>query len=290
MLIATVFLFWYIPKGFIPSEDNSRINVRTEGIQGISFDEMVRKQKQIADIIQQDPNVDDFMSSAGSRGAQGSNTGFLFIRLKPVNQRVPYSKKRWLFGLFAAGKPTEDEVITVLRGKTAKITGMRVYLQNPPSITVGGQQTKALYQLTLQGPDTNELYQKATELMQKMLTLPELLDVNSDLQIKNPQLNVEIDREKAKELGVSATKAENVLYSAYSFRQISTIYAPTNEYQVILELEPQFGQDPNNLSLLYVHSDNGQMVPLNTIAKISQNVGPLVVNHTGQLPSVTISF
>ncbi len=290
MLVATVFLFWIIPKGFIPNEDTGRINVRTEGIQGISFDEMIRKQKQLTAIVQQDPNIEDFMSSAGSRGAQGSNTGFLFVRLKPVNQRVPYSNKRSFFGLFPPAKPTVDQVIEVLRRKTSKITGLRVYLLNPPSITVGGQQTKALYQLTLQGPDTQELYQRSNELYQKMLSIPELEDVNSDLQIKNPQLNVEIDREKAKELGVSATKAEDVLYSAYSFRQISTIYAPTNEYQVILELEPQFGLDPNNLSLLYVHSDNGQLVPLNTIAKLTQDVGPMLINHTGQLPSVTISF
>ncbi len=282
MLIGTIYLIIIIPKGFIPDEDNGRISAYTESIQGVSYDELVRNQNKVAEIIQQDPNVDAFMSSVGSQDATGSNIGTLFIKLKPPSGRIPYPGTK--------GHPTVDEVIQVLRTKVSQIPGMRVYLQNPPSIQIGGQQTKGLYQLTLQGPDTNELYQRATDLEQKMHSIPELQDVNSDLQIKNPQINVVIDREKAKLLGVSAEQAEDVLYSAFAFRQISSIYAPNNEYQVILELEPQFGLDPANLSLLYVHSDSGQLVPLNTIAKLTQNIGPLLINHTQQLPSVTISF
>jgi hydrophobic/amphiphilic exporter-1 (mainly G- bacteria), HAE1 family len=282
MLICTIYLFIIIPKGFIPDEDNSQISAFTESIQGISYDELVRDQNKVSEIIQQDPNVQAFMSSIGSTDAVASNVGTLFIVLKSISERVPYPGTK--------GHPSVDDVIQVLRVKLSRIPGMSVYLQNPPSIQIGGLQTTGIYQLTLQGPDTNELYKQATDLEQKMHSISELQDVNSDLQNKNPQINIAIDRDRAKILGISAATTEDLLYSAFAFRQISSIYAPDNEYQVILELEPQFGLNPDNLSLLYVHSASGQLVPLSTIAKINQNIGPLLINHTQQLPSVTISF
>jgi HAE1 family hydrophobic/amphiphilic exporter-1 len=150
--------------------------------------------------------------------------------------------------------------------------------------------TKSQYQFALQSPDTNELYRSAMQLESKMRALPELQDVTSDLQIKNPQVNVDIDRDKASALGITANQIEDALYYAYGSRQVSTIYAPNNQYQVILELEPEYQMDPSALSMLYIHSNNGQLVPLNTLATLTQDVGPLTVNHLGQLPAVTISF
>jgi HAE1 family hydrophobic/amphiphilic exporter-1 len=183
-----------------------------------------------------------------------------------------------------------DEIIQELRPKLATVPGIRVFMQNFPPIRVGGVLTKSQYQFTLQAPDTDELYRYAPILQDKLRRLPGLLDVTSDLQIKNPEINIEIDRDKASALGVSAQQIEDALSSAYSSRQISTIFAPNNEYQVILELEPHYQIDPSALFMLYIRSQKGALVPLSTVATITQGVGPLTVNHLGQLPAVTISF
>jgi HAE1 family hydrophobic/amphiphilic exporter-1 len=274
IFVAQVPLFTSVPKGFLPSEDVGMIIAFTEAQEGISFPALAEHQKQAAEIVKQDPNVQEFMSSAGARGATGSNQGIIFMHLKPRNQR----------------KLSADEVIEELRPKLSRVIGLRAYLQNPPPIRIGGQFTKAQYQYTLQDADTRELYRVAPGLEQKMRGLPGLLDVNSDLQLKNPQIEVNIDRDKAATLGVTPQAVENALYTAYGSRQISTIYAPTNEYQVIMELLPQYQADPQSLSLLYVRSNSGQLVPLSAVAALSQDLGPLSINHAGQLPSVTISF
>jgi HAE1 family hydrophobic/amphiphilic exporter-1 len=275
ILAATGWLFVKIPKGFLPSEDAGQIFGFTEAKQGISFDSMAEHQKTVADVIQKDPNILAFMSSYGARGSiNASNSGVVFIHLKPRKER----------------KLSVDEIIQELRPKLAKITGMRVYLQNPPPIRIGGSLTKSLYQYTLQDADTKELYKYAPLLEQKMRQLPGFQDVASDLQIANPQVNVEIDRDKAAALGLTPQKIEDALYTAYGSRQISTIYAPNNEYQVIMELAPQFQADPAAISLLYVRNAAGQLVPINAVAKLTQNLGPLAVTHAGQLPSVTLSF
>ncbi len=274
IFVAQVPLFTSVPKGFLPSEDVGMIIAFTEAQEGISFPALAEHQKQAAEIVKQDPNVQEFMSSAGARGATGSNQGIIFMHLKPRNQR----------------KLSADQVIEELRPKLSRVIGLRAYLQNPPPIRIGGQFTKAQYQYTLQDADTRELYRVAPGLEQKMRGLPGLLDVNSDLQLKNPQIEVNIDRDKAATLGVTPQAVENALYTAYGSRQISTIYAPTNEYQVIMELLPQYQADPQSLSLLYVRSNSGQLVPLSAVAALSQDLGPLSINHAGQLPSVTISF
>ncbi|MGH9556567.1 MAG: efflux RND transporter permease subunit, partial [Terriglobales bacterium] len=168
--------------------------------------------------------------------------------------------------------------------------GMRVYMQNLPPIRIGGQLTKSQYQFTLQSPDTEELYRNAPLLEAKLRDLPGLQDVTSDLQIKNPQVNVEINRDKASSLGVTAAQVEEALYTAYGSRQISTIYAPNNQYRVIMELLPEYQTDPSALSLLYVRSASGQLIPLNAVAGIARSFGPFTVNHLGQLPAVTLSF
>jgi HAE1 family hydrophobic/amphiphilic exporter-1 len=268
-LFATYALFRVSSYGFLPSEDTGQIFGFTEGPQGISFQSMVEHQQALTAIIRQDPNVDNYMSSVIS-----NNAGRIFIRMKPHSQR-PLSA---------------DELIQELRPKLAKVSGIQIFLQNLPPIRIGGQLTKSQYQFTLQSPDTKELYQHAAELEAKMHQIPGLQDVTSDLEIKNPQVNVEIDRYKASALGVSAEQVEDALYDAYGSRQISTILTPINQYQVIVELLPQYQMDPSALSMLYIRSTSGQLVPLNAVANLRRGVGPLSVNHLGQLPSVTISF
>lgn len=275
LTVATVFLFLKISMGFLPSEDTGQIFAFTEAAQGISFEDMVKHQKELAAIVANDHNVESFMSAIGASGISvATNTGRIFMRLKPRKER----------------KLSADEIIQELRPKVSNVPGIQMFMQNLPSIRIGGQLTKSQYQFTLQSPDIQELYQRATEFEAKLRMLPELQDVTSDLQIKNPQVNLEIDRDKASALGVTAGQIEDALYSAYGSRQVSTIYAPNNQYQVILELEPKYQTDPLALFMLYIRSSAGQLVPLSAVTKMTPGVGPLTVNHLGQLPSVTVSF
>jgi len=275
LTITTVALFIIIPWGFLPSEDIGGIFGFTEGAQGISFDDMVRHQQALAAIVSKDPNVESFMSFVGPGGARVSgNSGFMFIRLKPRDQR----------------RLDADGVIQELRPRVSQVPGIMMFLQNPPPVRIGGQLTKAQYQFSLQSPDTDELYRVVPLMEEKMGKVPELQDVTSDLQITNPQVDVEIDRDKASALGLTAQQIEDALYNAYGARQVSTIYAPNNQYKVILELEPRYQTDPSALSLLYIRSTSGNLVPLSTVAKLTRRIGPLTVNHIGQLPAVTISF
>ncbi|MGA2333100.1 MAG: efflux RND transporter permease subunit [Syntrophales bacterium] len=274
-LAAVIVLYFYTPKGFLPSEDTGQIVCFTEAAEEISFQSLVQHQKKLAEIVGQDPNVSGFMSNVGAVGSTvSSNIGRMFIRLKPRAERAL----------------SADQVIQELRPKLATVPGIRVFMQNPPPINVGGLLTKSQYQYTLQSSDMKELYKYAPVLEAKLRELPGFLDVTSDLQIKSPQIYVRIDRDKASALGLSAGQVEDALYSAYSSRQISTIYAPTNQYWVIIELEPEYQMDPTALSLLYIRSSSGNLVPLSTVATMERTVGPLTVNHLGQLPSVTISF
>ncbi|MBI5057622.1 MAG: efflux RND transporter permease subunit [Nitrospirae bacterium] len=275
LTVATGFLFWKIPMGFLPSEDTGQVFAFTEAAQGISFEDMVEHQKKLAAIVSKDPNIDAFMSAVGASGASvANNTGRMFMRLKPRKDR----------------ELSADEIIQELRPKVSKVPGIQMFMQNLPAIRIGGQLTKSQYQFTMQSPDPGELYTRAAELEGKMRAHPQLQDVTTDMQIKNPQVNIEINRDKASALGVTAEQVENALSLAYSSQQVSTIYAPNNQYKVIMELEPKYQTDPSALSLLYIRSSSGQLVPLNTVANLTRNVGPLTVNHLGQLPAVTISF
>ncbi len=271
--LLTVWLFTRIPMGFLPTEDTGRLNADTETAQGTSFADMKLHQEAVAAIIAKDPNVDGFMSTIGG-GSRGSNAGSLFIRLKPRDQRTL----------------SADEVIQELRPKLGKVAGIRTFLKNVPSIQIGGMSSKSQYQFTLQGQDTDELYRSATEFEARLRELPELLDVTSDLQISNPQVHVEINRDKVAALGLSVMQVEDALAYAYGSRQVSSIFAPTNQYQVILELDPLYQGDPAALGMLYIRAKAGQLIPLETIATITKTIGPLAVNHLGQLPAVTISF
>jgi hydrophobic/amphiphilic exporter-1 (mainly G- bacteria), HAE1 family len=277
VLVATGWMFVVIPKGFIPNQDTDQIIAVTEAAQGTSFYRMLDLQKAIADVIRKDPNVDSLVSSVGgatSNTLGGPNFGQFIIHLKPRNQR----------------KESADEIIERWRPMLSTFAGMRVYPQNPPTIQIGGQVTKSQYQFSLQSPVKEELYEAAQQMEQAVAALPGVQDVTSNLAIQSPQVKVDIDRDKAAALQVNASQIENALYDAYGPRWVSTIYAPVNEYKVLLELLPKYQSDPKALSMLYLKSGTGRLVPLNAVADVSQETGPQAINHYGQLPAVTISF
>jgi HAE1 family hydrophobic/amphiphilic exporter-1 len=308
LLVGTAWQFWVIPKGFLPEEDTNEVVGFDEAIQGISFDAMKAHQQAVNQIVLDDPNTLEFFSSIQASGTSGLNVGRFFNHLKdredrPWTKNATYEKWNAEYGnttvvgtLVHAVRPLFEHHLTIsdimreMEPKLNTIPGLRVYLQNPPSIRIGGHLTKSLYQYTLVSPDTDQLYKSAQIMNDKMRKLPGLIDVTTDLQIKNPQIDLNIDRDKALALGVTPQQIENALYTAYGQRWISTIYAPTNEYWVIMELEPKYQEDPQMLSYLYIRSTNGQLVPLNAVSSTKTSLGPLTVNHLGQLPSVTISF
>jgi HAE1 family hydrophobic/amphiphilic exporter-1 len=273
-------MFWLytvIPKGFVPSEDQNRIMISTEAEQGIGFEAMKERQNALVKIVQKEvPELDAFMSRCGGGGGGGnaSNSGMINITLKPKSER----------------ERGVEEIIAVLRKKLSNTPGIRVFVQNPPPIQIGARGGKSQYQYSLLSPNTDILYKFALVAENKMSTMPELLDISSDLQISTPQIDLELDRDQASKLGVSIDQLENVLYSSYGTRQISTIFAPDDQYKVLMEIQPDKRSTPEALSLLYIRSDSGQLVPLDSLLKKKLVAGPLSVNHTGQLPSVTISF
>jgi len=277
VLAGTVIMFAKIPKGFIPDQDTDQIYAVTEAAQGTSYYQMIDYQKRVAEVFRTDPNVQALMSTVGGTSAStlgGPNYGELVVHLKPRSER----------------KELVNAIIADLRPKLSNFPGMRVYVQNPPTIRIGGQVTKSLYQFSMQSPDKAELYKGAAQLQGEIEKLPEVEDVTTDLAILAPQVNVNIDRDKAAALQVNADAIENAFYDAYGPRWVSTIYAAINEYKVLLELKPQYQADPHALSLLYFKSSNGPLIPLDTLAKLHQDIGPQTINHYGQLNAVTVSF
>ncbi len=275
LLAGTLWLGAIIPKGFLPSEDQGQLIGTTEAIEGTSYDAIVALQAKVAAIVQQDPNVAGFMSAVGASGRTPTiNQGRLFIRLKPQSER----------------KLSADEVAREMIPKLNQVVGIRTYIQNLPVISIGGVVSKSLYQFQLQGTDLDALYQNAGVLLRKLATIPLLTDVTSDLLIKNPQARIQVDRDRAASLGITADHVETALYNAYGSRQISTIYTPTNQYWVILEVMPEYQRDLPALDQLYIRSASSALVPLAAVAHFSTDVGPLSVSHAGQLPAVTLSF
>jgi len=274
ILVGTALLAMVVPKGFLPSEDQGRVNATTEAAEGTSFQSMIDHQQALAAIVQADSNVAGFMSSVGSGYGSTTNQGRLFIHLKDHPER----------------KLSADEVIQEMSRKFETVAGIRVFMQNPPPISIGGHHTKSQYQFTLQSPDLQTLYQASHVLETRMKQITGLQNVTSDLQIASPQVDVQIDRDRASSLGISAGQVEQALYNAYGARQVSTIYTPTNQYWVIMELLPQYQRDLSALNMLYIHSSTGDLVPLGSLAHVTSDIGPLTVNHSGQLPSVTLSF
>jgi HAE1 family hydrophobic/amphiphilic exporter-1 len=269
-LVATVYLYGLVPKGFIPNQDTGQLSGTTEAPQDISYDAMVQRQQEVAAILAADPNIDAYMSSVGFGSI---NTGRLFARLKPMGQR----------------KLTPEQIIEKLRPKLDAIPGMRTYLQNPPLVRIGGMVSRSLYQYTLQAPDIGLLYRASADFEQKMRKVPGLRDVNSDLQISSPEVIVDVDRDRASALGLTADDVEKTLFNAYGARQVSTIYTPTNDYMVILELMPKYLLDPDRLHMLYINA-NHKLLALDSLARMHTDVAALAVSHLGQLPAVTISF
>ena len=272
-LAGTVYLYRLVPRGFIPNQDTGQISGSTEAPQDVSFDAMVQRQQQVAAVLAQDPDIDAFSSSAGGGGG-GGNAGRVFARLKPRATRTL----------------TPEQIIDRLRPKLNAIPGIRTYLQNPPLVRIGGQVSRSLYQYTLQAPEIDVLYRAAADFEKRMREIPGLTDVNSDLQIASPQVIVDIDRDRASALGLSAEQIETSLYNAYGSRQVSSIYTSTDDYQVIMELLPKFQLDPGVLNMLYVTSTNRKQVALGSVAKLRTDVAALTVAHLGQLPAVTLSF
>ncbi len=276
-LVLMVVLFRIIPQGFLPSDDSGELMATTEGAEGISFDAILPLQRRVDSIIQQNPNVQWILPSVGSQGS--ANQGRVFIILKPLGKGP---KDRHV---------SSDQLVNELMRKTNVVPGIATFIQNPPSIRIGGRQAKSLYQFTLFGPDLTTLDQAALALQARLQKVHQLVGVTTDLQIKNPELRVLIDRDRATELGITASQIEQNLYDAYGSRQVSTIYTPTNEYWVVMESMPEFERDEHSLDQLYIRAPaTGKMVPLSTIARLERTVGPLSINHSGQLPSVTISF
>ncbi len=271
---GTIYLYMIVPKGFFPQEDTGFLIGVTEAATDTSFEAMKVRQQALVDVLKSDPAIDYINSTVGSGGPNPTaNYGRLFVALKPQNQRD---------GAAA--------VIGRLRQKATQIPGMQTFFQSIQNLSIGGRISKSQYQYVLQSGDTESLYRVAPEMRDKIAKIPGLLDVTTDLYIKNPQMTVEVDREKAAVYGVTVDQVRNQLYNAYGGRQIGTIYMPSNDYQIILEAQPEFRVDPSDLSKLYMKTANNQTIPLDAVAKLVPTVGPLQINHQAQQPAVTISF
>jgi HAE1 family hydrophobic/amphiphilic exporter-1 len=268
LLAGTVYLFGRIPMGFIPSVDTGQLSGQVETLQGFGFEATVTRIKDVMDVLANDPNVAGYTANVFGSG------GRLNVDLKPREERTL----------------TADQVIESLRPKFARIPGIRVFLTNPPAIRIGGMMTRSQYQFTLQDPDTEELYRSAPKFEAALRTVEGIEDVTSDLQLRNPQVDVQLNRDQIAALGLTVDQVALALMSAYGSRQVSQIFAPDDQYQVIMQVAPQYQRDPAALSLLYVQAPGGRLVPLSAVVTTRQTAGPLSVNHTGQLPSVTLSF
>jgi HAE1 family hydrophobic/amphiphilic exporter-1 len=271
---GTIYLYTAVPKGFFPQEDTGFLSGVTEAATDTSFEAMKDRQQALAAIIKADPAVEYVNSTIGSGGPNPTtNYGRLFVALKPQGLREP-----------------APVVMARLRQKATQVPGLQAFFQSIQNLNIGGRPSKSQYQYVLQSGDTETLYRLAPEIRDKIAKVPGLLDVTTDLYIKNPQMTVEIDREKAAVYGITVDQVRNQLYNAYGARQVGTIYMPSNDYQIILEAQPQFRVDPSDLSKLYMKTAANQTIPMDVVAKLVPTVGPLQINHQGQQPAVTISF
>jgi HAE1 family hydrophobic/amphiphilic exporter-1 len=273
-LAGTVWLYIVIPKGFFPSEDTGFISVSTEAQADVSFPVLSELQGKVSDIIRADRAVANLNSTVGPGGpSPATNSGRLFISLKPRAERDGV-----------------DVVMQRLRNATNNIPGIQVYYRSVQNLNVGGRPTRAEYQYTLTSGDTETLYRVAPEMIERIAAYPGVRDVNSDLNLRNPQMNIEVDREKAGVYGISIEQVRQELFNAFGSRQVATIYTPEEDYPVILESKPEFQNDINALSKIFLKTASGQSVPLEAVTKISASVGPLLVARQGNQPAVTISF
>jgi HAE1 family hydrophobic/amphiphilic exporter-1 len=273
-LAGTVWLYMVIPKGFFPTEDTGFISASTEAAPDVSFEQLSVLQRRLAAIIREDKSVEYLNSTVGPGGPNAtSNNGRMFISLKPRSERE-----------------NSTAVIQRLRQSANGIPGLKVTFQNVQNINIAGRASKSQYQYTLTSSDTETLYAVAPDMRERMSRVPGMLDVETDLYIKNPQMNVEIDREKAAVYGITIDQIRQEMYNAFGSRQVASIYTPDNDYQVILESKPEFQTDISALSKIHLKTASGQVVPLESVTRLSPSVGPLLVNHQGNQPSVTLSF
>jgi multidrug efflux pump subunit AcrB len=283
--VLSFYLYSIVPKGFFPQQDTGRIQGSVIGAQDISFQSMSDKIRRYAGIVLKDPAVDTMAGFTG--GGSALNQGRFFMMLKPLEQRGPCQKDHFWQ---SCKYPTADDVINRLRGKLAVVPGATLILQSAQELTIGGRNGNAQYQYTLQSANLDDLNTWAPRLLQKLKTLPELRDQNSDQQDKGLQAKLVIDRDTASRLGISPQTLDNALYDAFGQRQVSTMYRPLNQYHVVMEVAPQFQQTPEALQNIYLKSTTGTPVPLAAFTHFEPSNTPLAVNHQGQVPSVTISF
>ena len=281
----SVYLYGIVPKGFFPQQDTGRIMGGVMAAQDISFQSMRNKMESYVKIVMTDPAVDTVVGFAG--GNTALNQGRFFVMLKPLDQRSPCPTKH-----FWQSCPlvTADDVINRLRGKLAVVPGATLILQSAQDLSIGGRFGNAQYQYTLQSPNFEDLNKWAPMLLQKLKSLPELRDQNSDQQDRGLQANLIIDRDTASRMGITPETLDNALYDAFGQRQVSTMYRPLNQYHVVMEVAPQFQQTPEALQNIYLRSSSGTAVPLAAFTHYEPSNTPLAVNHQGQVPSVTISF
>ncbi len=269
MLAGTVYLFLTMPTGFIPSQDSNFFFGVTQGPQDISFESMAKHNRAVSETVRSQRYVDGVGAFV-----MGGNQAFFFVRMKPRDQRAL----------------SVDQAIEDLRPKVMSVPGVFTFMQNPPPITVSGQNSASVYQLTLQSTNLNEIYVWAPKLMARMRQLPGFVDVNTDLQISSPRVVVDINRDRARALGINPQQVQDTLFSSFAQRQVSVIYAPANQYEVLMEVDPKYQQTPDSLSKLYLRSSNGSLVPMAAIVDTHRDTGPLTISHFGQLPAVTLSF
>ncbi len=268
----SVYLYILVPKGFFPQQDTGRISGSVQAAQDISFSAMSVKMRQFVDIVMKDQAVNTIVGFAG--GNTQYNTGRMFITLKPLAER----------------KINADQLIGRLRGKLAVVPGATLYMQSAQDLTIGGRFGQAQYQYTLQGEDLAEMNEWAPRLLQKMRSLPQLRDVNTDQQDKGLQASVIIDRDTAARLGIAASDIDAALYDAFGQRQVSIMYRSLNQYHVVMEVAPEFANSTDALQTIYVRAKNGTAVPLSSLAHFGPSNTSLAVNHQGQYPSATLSF
>ncbi len=271
VLVLTAVMFMVMPKGFIPNQDMNYFMVYTQTADQTSFDDMVRHQSAVAEIARTIPEGKSMISVAGMDSV---NTGFMFVGLEELAHR----------------KRSVEEIINEYRVKLNAVPGIFCYPYNPPPIQIGGKQSNALWQYVLQSPYLDDLYKYTPVMMQKLAAIPGLTDLNSDLNIKQPKLSVSINRDKASSYGLTVQDILTAFQSAYGTRKVSTIYSTTNQYYVIVELEKQYQRSPDQLSKLYVKSSDGKLVPVTAFTQITETTSPISVNHSGLMPSATISF
>ena len=278
VLGATWILYQKVPKGFIPDGDNDQMQVNVQAAQGTSFYKMVEYQAKIAEIVRQDPDIDTFMTNAGGGGYGGGNNARFFVMLKPRWQRK--------------GQVTAQQIGERLRPKVTNIPGFNVFINIQPPLRIGGggYNSRSNYDFTLQGPDTDDLYEQAGVLEKEIRKVPEVQDVNTDLEYKSPRINVQIDRERAALYGLNPSDIQNALYGAYGPRNASLIYSPKAQYRVVMEVQKKYQAYSDYLSKIYFKTNTGVLVPLDSLAKIKEDVGPQSISHAGQLPAVTVSF